>query len=210
MDFGAPVPFAGVVLTGGLSTRMGTDKAFVVPDDGGPVLVERARLALAGAGAREIIAVGGNGGRLRGMGFTTVPDRVGGSGPLGGLISGLRAAACDIVVVLSCDLPAIDRPTVTELVRCLARRPDAGAAVPINEGRHQVLVGAYRRRVATPALEGAFRQGERSIRRALSRVSLAPVSGVRSAPLVDLDRPEDIDHYARSRRVNAPGGQTES
>jgi molybdopterin-guanine dinucleotide biosynthesis protein A len=208
MGFGAPVPFGGVVLTGGLSTRMGTDKAFVVPDDGGPVLVERARRALADAGAREIIAVGGNGGRLRSMGFTTVPDRVPGRGPLGGLISGLRASVCDVVVVLSCDLPAIDRPTVTELVRCLARRPDAGAAVPIFEGRYQVLVGAYRRRTAAPALESAFRRGERSIRRALEGITIAPVARVRGASLMDLDRPEDVDHYARSRRVNAPGGQT--
>jgi molybdopterin-guanine dinucleotide biosynthesis protein A len=142
------------------------------------------------------------------MGFTTGPDRSPGRGPLGGLISGLRAAATEIVVVLSCDLPAIDRPTVTELVRCLARRPDAGAALPVDDGRYQVLVGAYRRRTAAPALEAAFRQGERSIRRALSRMTVAPVATVGGAPLIDLDRPEDVDHYARSRRANASGGRT--
>jgi molybdopterin-guanine dinucleotide biosynthesis protein A len=197
------VPFGGVVLTGGLSTRMGTDKAFVVPGDGGPVLVERARRALADAGAREVLAVGGDRARLRDLGFTTVPDRVPGRGPLGGLISGLRAALLDLIVVLSCDLPAIDAATVTELVRCLARRPDAAAALPVFDGRCQVLVGAYRRMVATPDLEAAFRSGERSIQRALSGLTVVPVASVRTGPLVDVDRPEDLDQYARSRRANA-------
>lgn len=200
---GPPVPFGGVVLTGGLSTRMGVDKAFLTPDDGGPVLVERARRALAGAGAREVLAVGGDRDRLRGLGFTTVPDRVPGRGPLGGLISGLRAALCDLVVVLSCDLPAIDTPTVTELVRCLARRPDAVAALPVHDGRTQVLVGAYRRRSAAPSLEASFRAGERSIRRALTGLVVAPVPTVRTAPLMDVDRPEDLDRYAQGRRAAA-------
>jgi molybdenum cofactor guanylyltransferase len=199
----APVPFGGVVLTGGLSTRMGSDKAFLVPGDGGPVLAERARRALAGAGARQILAVGGDGARLQALGFTTVPDRIPGFGPLGGLISGLRAATHDLVVVLSCDLPAIDAPTVTELVRSLARRRDAAAALPVYDGRCQVLVGAYRRHHAAPVLEAAFRSGERSIRRALEGLVVAPVATVPRAPLVDVDRPEDLDHYARSRRASA-------
>jgi molybdopterin-guanine dinucleotide biosynthesis protein A len=202
----APVPFGGVVLTGGLSTRMGTDKAFLVPGDGGPVLAERARRALADAGARQILAVGGDRVRLRDLGFTTVPDRIPGRGPLGGLISGLQAASQDLVVVLSCDLPAIDGATVTELVRCLARRPDAAAALPTFDGRCQVLVGAYRRRVAAPVLEAAFGDGERSIRRALGPLVIAPVATVRRAPLIDVDRPEDLDHYDRSRRASASEG----
>jgi molybdenum cofactor guanylyltransferase len=200
------VPFGGVVLAGGLSTRMGTDKAFLVPGDGGPVLAERGRRALTEAGARQVLAVGGDGGRLRALGFTTVPDRTPGFGPLGGLISGLQAASQDLVVVLSCDLPAIDARTVTELVRCLARRPDAAAALPTFDGRCQVLVGAYRRRIVAPVLEAAFRSGERSIRRALEGLIVAPVATVRRAPLVDVDRPEDLDHYARSRRASAPEG----
>jgi molybdopterin-guanine dinucleotide biosynthesis protein A len=204
----APVAFGGVVLTGGLSTRMGTDKAFLVPGDGGPVLVERARRALVDAGAREVLAVGGDRARLRGLGFTTVPDRVPGRGPLGGLISGLRAAATGIVVVLSCDLPAIDSSTVGELVRCLARRPDAGAALPVFDGRCQVLVGAYRRAAAAPVLETAFAGGERSIQRAVAGLVVAPVATVSTAPLVDIDRPEDIDHYARSRRASASGDRS--
>ena len=201
----APVPFGGVVLAGGLSTRMGTDKAFLIPGDEGPVLVERARRALAGAGARELLAVGGDGGRLRELGFTTVPDRVPWAGPLGGLISGLRASFIDIVVVLSCDLPAIDAGTVTELVRCLARRRDAAAALPVVDGACQVLVGAYRRRAVAPTLEAAFRSGERSIKRALGDVTVVPVAGLRRAPLVDVDRPEDVEQYARSRRASVSG-----
>jgi molybdopterin-guanine dinucleotide biosynthesis protein A len=194
-----------MVLTGGLSTRMGVDKAFLVPEDGGPMLAERARRALVDAGAREVLAVGGDRRRLAALGFVTVPDRIPGRGPLGGLISGLRAATFEVAVVLSCDLPAIDPGTVTELVRCLARRPDAGAALPSFDGHTQVLVGAYRRQVAVAVLEAAFREGERSIRRAVRSLVVAPVPTVARAPLIDVDRPEDLDHYARSRRASTSG-----
>ncbi|WP_434127450.1 molybdenum cofactor guanylyltransferase, partial [Enterococcus faecium] len=50
--------FAGAVLTGGDSRRMGTDKA-LIEVDGGP-LARRVANALRAAGADPVIAVGGD------------------------------------------------------------------------------------------------------------------------------------------------------
>ena len=99
------LPFTGAVLTGGRSTRMGTDKAFVEVD--GRPMAGRVAAALRAAGAAEVLAVGGDLDRLPSLGFDrAVPDRHPGEGPLGGLLTALAAAGHDVVVVLACDVPA--------------------------------------------------------------------------------------------------------
>jgi molybdopterin-guanine dinucleotide biosynthesis protein A len=194
-------PFTGIVLTGGASRRMGRDKAFLAPDDGGPVLAERCRRALTGAGAVAVVAVGGDAAALAALGFTTVPDSVPGAGPLGGVVDGLGAAATALTVVLSCDLPAIDPGTVRTLVDALAAA-EADAVLPVSDGRWDVLVGAYRREARDPLAE-AFAGGERSLQRAVARLVVVPCSGIGGDARRDVDHPEDLDHYARGRR--APG-----
>jgi molybdopterin-guanine dinucleotide biosynthesis protein A len=194
-------PFTGIVLTGGASRRMGRDKAFVAPDDGGPVLAERCRRALAGAGAAAVLAVGGDAPALAALGFAPVPDSAPGSGPLGGVVDGLEAAGTELTVVLSCDLPAIESGTVRTLVDALAAG-DADAVLPVSDGRWDVLVGAYRRR-ARAVLAEAFAGGERSLQRAVGRLVVGPCPAIDGDARRDVDHPEDLDHYARQRR--APG-----
>jgi molybdopterin-guanine dinucleotide biosynthesis protein A len=67
---------------------MGRDKAFVVVD-GEPMVVRVAR-ALRGAGADEVVAVGGDEARLSALGLAHLPDDHPGEGPLGGVLTALR------------------------------------------------------------------------------------------------------------------------
>jgi molybdopterin-guanine dinucleotide biosynthesis protein A len=106
-----------------------------------------------------------------------------------------------LVVVLSCDLPAIDAGTVRALVDELGAS-DADAVLPRAGERWDVLVGAYRRRART-ALAGAFAVGERSLQRAVAGLDVVPGTGIDPDARRDVDHPEDLDHYARGRR--APG-----
>src|SRR5262245_31245962 len=144
--------FTGMVLTGGTSTRMGSDKAFVEVD--GRPLAAIARDALVGAGAAETFAVGGDRERLEAAGFQVVPDEFPGTGPLGAIATGLSAANFDPVVVLACDLPRVQAATVNELLTALSDAAD-DAAIPLRDGRREVLVAAYRRR-CLPTLRAAF------------------------------------------------------
>jgi molybdopterin-guanine dinucleotide biosynthesis protein A len=200
----ATAPFTGVVLTGGRSVRMGADKAFLVPDDGGPELVVRALHALEDAGARVVLAVGRRSRRLDELGFLAVDDLPPPSGPLGGLLTGLAHATDPVVVVLTCDMPAIDATTVLALRRALDDHPEADAAIPVSGGRRQVLTAAYRTR-ARPALEASFEAGERSVRRAVEALAVHEVLDLDPDLLADVDRPEDLARYARSGRH--PGGR---
>jgi molybdopterin-guanine dinucleotide biosynthesis protein A len=189
-------PFVGIVLVGGASSRMGTDKAYIDPGGGRGVLVERSRRALTDAGAQRCLSVGGDVGRLAGLGFDACADDVAGAGPLAGLITGLRIAPLPLTVVLTCDLPAIDATTVRALVAELDGHPDADAVVPVVDGRRQVLTAGYRTQALT-ALQRAFADGERSVRRAVRALRVIELDRLDPGSFVDLDHPEDVDHYAR-------------
>jgi molybdenum cofactor guanylyltransferase len=186
--------FSGVVLTGGASTRMGTDKALLRVGD--RPLATVAADALAGAGAAEVFCVGGDLVGLRAAGLDARPDDHPGQGPLGGVITALALATRDLVVVLSCDLPAIDPATVAMLVAALADHPDAEVAAPVVTGRVYPITAAYRRS-ARPVLVRSFESGERAVRRALAGLVVQPLVDLDATRLEDVDQPSDLHRYAR-------------
>lgn len=185
--------FAGIVLTGGASRRMGTDKAFV-SFRGRPLAVV-ARDALLRAGATEVVAVGGDLDRLAALRLRPIADDHPGEGPLGGMLTGLGAVSTPVAVVLSCDLVAVDAAAVRRLLRALA---DTGADVvaPVGAGGPQLLVSAWRVQ-ARSALEAAFAAGERAPRRAIAALRVHELRGLPPTSLVDVDSPAELSRYAR-------------
>ncbi len=173
---------------------MGTDKALVHLD--GRPLAAVAAAALAGAGASEVFCVGGDLAALAAVGLEARPDEHPGQGPLGGVLGALALAAEAVVVVLSCDLPAIDAASVGALVDALDRHREAQVAVPVVEGRRQPVPAAYRRS-ARSALLASFTTGERALHRALAGLAVVPVAHLDPVRLADVDRPEDLRRYAR-------------
>lgn len=189
-----------MVLTGGRSSRMGRDKALLeLP--GRPALAVVAARALAGAGARPVLAIGGDLDGLRAAGLDARPDAHPDQGPLGGLVTARALLTAspqvpDTVVVLACDMPDVDAGVVRSLLAALAADPTADAARASVAGRDQPLTAAYRRR-ALDHLQLAFTAGERSVRRAgagLHQLSVAIEPGARVA---DVDGPADLRRYAR-------------
>src|SRR3954449_11384703 len=105
---------------------MGRDKALVELD--GQALVSIGAAAMRAAGADHVLVVGGDEAGVRSLGLDWIPDEHPGEGPLGGVISGLRASPHPLAVVLACDMPRIDAPTVERLVAALVEQPQAMAA----------------------------------------------------------------------------------
>lgn len=187
MSTSGPVaPFAGAVLTGGASRRMGSDKALI--EIGGRPLAAVVAAALRGAGAAPVLAVGGAGPSLTGWGLVAVADDHPGEGPLGGVITALAHARDELVVVLACDLPAVRPESIAKVVAALAGDPGARCAAPIVDGRLQPLHAAWRA-AALPALAAAFAEGERSVQRVLGRLPTVAVTGIDAAELLDVDDP---------------------
>lgn len=182
---------SGIVLTGGASSRMGSDKALLQFGEPPTPLALRVATALRDAGCPDITCIGGDRDALAALGLTAAPDDHPGEGPLGGLLTGLRLVALPTVVVLACDLPAITGATIRGLLTALGAAPSADVAVPLVDGRLQVHVLAVRRS-ARPALASAFAAGERSVTRALDRVDVVTTERLDPAALVDVDEPDDL------------------
>lgn len=195
-----PPPFTVAMLAGGRSTRMGADKATLVLDRSDPndvQLGERVLVAALLAGASQVLAVGGDRDALASQGWTTVEDRWPGEGPLGGIISALTIATNDIVVVVACDLPDVDPDGLLHLATVLADAPGAVAAVPVREGRREVLHAAYRA-AHRGDLEAAFASGVRAPSAALQPLAVIETT-VAPASLADLDTPADVEEYLGRR-----------
>jgi molybdopterin-guanine dinucleotide biosynthesis protein A len=178
--------FSGAVLTGGRSTRMGRDKALVDVD--GRPLAAIARDALVGAGATEVLAIGGDPVELANLGFRVVADGWPGEGPLGAVVTALSAADEAVVVVLACDLPDVVPATVSAV---LAGLGDADVGVPRVDGRFEVLVAAYRR-VCLDSLAASRAAGERSLRRAIVPLKVAIVELADPESVRNANRPADL------------------
>lgn len=132
---------AGVILAGGRSKRMGGDKA-LLPYNGKPLLSHIAAIVRAVAGS--VIVVTEAAGQYSDVplpaGTCVIGDLYPGKGPVGGIITGLRAAGEGLHIVVACDMPRI----VPALLRLLLERAKGyDAAVPLVAGRLEPLCAAY-------------------------------------------------------------------
>jgi len=149
-----------VILAGGLSRRMGRDKAALPAGDG--TLIEHLARRLAPVVAETIVA-GGSGGRTL-PGVTVVEDRYPGMGPLAGMHAGLLAARSRLVWVVACDLPDAD-PALASLLCGLAGDDDA--VVPRIDTEPQSVCAVYQRALAA-RIDTLLQAGERRVSRLLA------------------------------------------
>lgn len=198
----AVAEFAGAVLTGGSSTRMGVDKALLaVNGTGMAVLVAR---ALAAAGADPVLAVGGDAAGLAAVGLAGVPDRRPGGGPLGGIATALaHVGVTDVVAVLACDMPAVSPLGVRAVVDALEAHPEALAAVPVTGGRLQPLHAAWRR-AALGEVEAALAAGRGAVRDVLATLGAVNVGGLDPAWLANVNAPADLRQTGRMTDTSVP------
>ena len=154
-------PLSAAVLTGGLSRRMGIDKALV--EMGGSALVERVIAAVATV-SDDVFLVGDRPAYHR-FGARVVADGYPGAGALGGIATALRRARHDRVLVVACDMPTLSIP----LLDAMARLPDdADVIIPTTpvarssqggEKTYETLHAIYRR-ACLPAIERRLAAGQ--------------------------------------------------
>lgn len=150
-----------IILAGGLSRRMGRDKASLPV--GGQMLVEHVAGRL-GPTVDEVIVAGGDHPPLAGR-WQWVADAKPGLGPLSGILSGLRAAQAPCAMVVACDQPDVE-PTLVELLFDLADGVDA--AVPLLPAGPEGTCAVYWQGVAGAVAQQL--EGDRSVRGLLDRL----------------------------------------
>jgi molybdopterin-guanine dinucleotide biosynthesis protein A len=132
---------AGIVLAGGKSTRLGRDKA-------SEILLERSLLQrvierIDGV-VDEVVVVKALGQDLPAIVSDTpvriVEDAYPGTGPLGGIYTGLVATDARETIAVACDMPLLQPELLAELLRLL---PDHDLVAPIKEALPEPLCTAY-------------------------------------------------------------------
>jgi molybdopterin-guanine dinucleotide biosynthesis protein A len=183
---------AAFVLAGGKSTRMGSDKAFVMLD--GRTLLERA-LELARSVANDVRVVGETE-KFAAL-APVVEDVFRECGPLGGIHAALRASAAELNLMLAVDVPFVPAALLRYLV-ARARGSDAIATVPRAAG-WQPLCAVYRREFGDVA-EKALRAGRYRINALFAEVRVQAIeeeelalAGFAASSFRNLNTPEELE-----------------
>ena len=188
---------AGVVLAGGLSTRMGHDKARLRlhgPDK--PDLLARTHALLADLLPLCWVSCRADAPR---SGYECLFDAKPGQGPAAGILAALRAAQAQgfaAVLALSCDMPLMDTPTLRRLLDARASAPAGTLAtlyVDAASGRPEALAAVYET-ASLPLFEKWLETpgGRLNCIVPLQNQWRLPYVPEDSRPFINLNRPDDL------------------
>ncbi|MEW2285049.1 NTP transferase domain-containing protein [Streptomyces sp. NPDC047841] len=186
---GTPLPYDAVVLAGGAARRLGgADKPGLRV--GGRALLDRVLAACADAGTTVVVAAP----RPTARPVRWAREEPPGGGPVAALEAGLRLTTAGHTVVLSADLPFLEKPVLRRLVSSLQETGADGALLTDADGRDQPLVAAYRtaalRRELTALAAAHGGLGGLPLRRLTGALRLTRVTDPRAS--FDCDTWDDI------------------
>lgn len=147
----SPADVTAVILAGGMSRRLGRNKA-LEPFQGEPLI--RRVIQRIGQVASNIIIVANDDERVAELDLpghiTPVIDEYPGKGSLGGIYTGLKAAPTEWAVFCACDMPF---PSPRLYRALLSNREANDAVVPVVDGRPEPIHAAYSRACLGPIRE---------------------------------------------------------
>ena len=179
----------GVILAGGASFRMGSNKA-LLPYRGGRFIEAIYRL-LAGL-FEEVLVVTNTPEQYRFLPCRKVPDLFPGMGALAGLHAGLRQSAGPWIFAVACDMPYLNG----DLIRRLFAQGDGTDVVIPESGSGAEPLHAFYGKGALAAMEEALQSGRRRLVSFHSRVRIRTISAAEVA-LID-------PGFQSFRNVNTP------
>lgn len=152
----------GIILAGGKSSRMGTDKG-MLNFEGKPFIsysIEALKPLV-----NDIIIVS-NDSKYDIFNLNRVNDTFENAGPLAGLHSGLIHSSTEDNLVLSCDIPMINSEVMHKIVDEIDK--DYDSIQVESNGKSMPLIAAYKKRCASKCLT-LLNQGERRLRIAVKQ-----------------------------------------
>jgi len=185
-------PLKAAILVGGVSRRLGRDKALVTV--GGLPIVERVRRSLLTVTER-IFVVGKDGERnpLPDLPFVTEDHPV--RCALAGLVLALETAGAERILVVGCDHPFLAPP----LLALLAAPGRAAVRLSGGPDRLEPLLGCWNSPVALPVLKQRLEEGSLSLAGAIAALEseLIPPQEVTAVDrdllsFLNVNTPEDL------------------
>lgn len=166
---------SGLILAGGRGARLGQEKA--VAPLAGRALLQWVASALSPLIDELVVVVAPGKGpesyrTLLGPAAKIVTDRVGGRGPMEGLVVGLGAVEGDFVCLAPCDTPFLN----PDVYRALKAASKGREGAVVHTEALQALIGFFRTDPLRRAVEEAMTGPEPSPRGALESLDLARLS----------------------------------
>ena len=152
-----------VILAGGVSSRMGSNKALLTVE--GAPLIEKIYRTMARL-FREVVLVTNTPEEYSFLPCPMVADRYPGVGPLAGLHAGLMASTGNWIFMTACDTPFLN-PDVVRMICTVVGEHDA--VVPVSRGGKEPLQALYGRRCLA-TVEQALEHGDWKLLNLLDRV----------------------------------------
>nr|WP_256515422.1 molybdenum cofactor guanylyltransferase MobA [Alsobacter ponti] len=187
-------------MAGGLSSRMGREKALVQLE--GAPLLRHVLDRFAPQVDAIVLNANGDPARFAAFGLEVVADgRPGAPGPLAGLLAAMEAARArglGLVATVPSDAPLLPRDLVARLAAALG--PADVASLAVSPGGLEPLFALWRADAA-PAIAAALDRGERAPHRLVATLPHARVAFESEAAFLNVNTPEDLRRAAELMRV---------
>ncbi|GJM33372.1 MAG: hypothetical protein DHS20C18_23730 [Saprospiraceae bacterium] len=183
-------PLFGLVLAGGKSQRMGQDKG-LIDYHGKPQREYAADLLSTVCDEVYLSCRSEQAGEIESA-YPLLPDTFTGLGPFGAIASAFRAYPNNAWLVIACDLPLLDGPTLTHLNqhRNLSKIATAFQS-PVNEFP-EPLIAIWEPR-AYPVLLQFLAQGYSCPRKVLINSEIELIEVAKAEKLMNVNLPEEVD-----------------
>lgn len=153
----------GIILAGGKSSRMGTDKGLITLN--GKLFMQHCIDALKPL-VNETIIVSNNA-DYDVFGLNRFEDTIENAGPLAGVFTGLKHSKTDYNLVLSCDVPLINSKILNKLMSAIDERFEVIQIESL--GKTMPLIALYKKQCEHKFLE-LLNQGERRLQYAVGQL----------------------------------------
>lgn len=182
----------GILLAGGKSSRMGTDKGLLLI--GKETFIERS-IAVLEVVTNEVIIVANNP-EYNKFGKKVVNDLVTEIGPAGGILSGLEASKTECNFVLACDMPLFS----IEAFRYISDHYDENRiTISSLDGLLNPLAGFYPKRFSSGLLK-MINEGERKLQDMIMKfgTNVVPIDAFPSIhpSFININNKEELMKYA--------------
>jgi molybdopterin-guanine dinucleotide biosynthesis protein A len=184
-----------IIMAGGKSTRMGTDKS-MLPIEGRPIIkgiCERLSTCF-----EQILISADNKDKFEFLGCEVVPDKIPGQGPLMGIASALEASSNELNFIVACDIPRMELRRVRRII-FEAATEEHDIVVPVAlDGQYEPLFAVYRKS-ALRAVNKVLASGGRKISDVFTLCNVKKID--LGADLVNLNSTAEYEEFIKNIRI---------
>lgn len=178
----------GIILAGGKSSRMGTEKGLIIYKN--KPFVEHIIEAMSPL-VDNIIIISNNK-TYESFGFKCYEDLIKNTGPLAGIYTGLRYSKTNNNLIVSCDIPLVNTVVLQKLID---QKNDASEVIQIqSQGKNMPLIALYKKSCEVIFME-ELHQNQKKVQKALKKCNVKTViiDGSLEQVTANINTPEDLE-----------------